>query len=426
MTINIEAGKSVLGAMLIDHNAANSAFAKVQVEDFGLERHQNIFSAMLRLRDENQPIDAITLVDELDRRGLLQISGGFTYITDLTVFVISAANIEQHIEILHRDRILRELTIARAVEDHDENALEIAEQAIFEIAKRRDRSELQPIGLDVYTAYEELLDTEEKNCVPSGFSDLDDYLNGGLHRGNLNILAAQPRIGKTALALNMAYNATRKGRTVVMFSLEMRKSELLQRMIAAYGAVDLRDVRADKAGDASARALMAADHLTTLPLYITEKAGLTHQDIRAELMRHKLRNPLDLVIIDHLQHMGFRGKAESQNLRVGEITRSLKAVAKELDTPVLLLSQLNRESERRPNKEPILADLRDSGSIEIDADVVMMLHRPAEYDEESEDVHSAMLYLRKNRQGQSRSIRLYWEGKHYKFSSCDQRRDDDE
>ncbi len=324
VTISLEAEKSVLGGMLIDSRAAATAFAELQSRHFGLERHRHIFDALAHLREKGQPLDAVMTVEELERRGLLQICGGFTYITDLTIFTISSANIGQHIAILHRDYELRELeaasvTIARAVEDHDENALEIAEKAIFDIGQQRQRSELRPVGIDAHEAWSELLDTDGRQCTPTGYVDFDVLLNGGLRRRTLDIIAARPRVGKTAFAGNIALHAARQGKTVVFFSLEQSKSELIQRMIAAHGGVDLREVRqearevrADKPGSASERALKAADYIATLPLFITDRPALAYQDIRSELLRHRLRNPLDLVIVDHLQHVGFRAGARTR------------------------------------------------------------------------------------------------------------------
>ena len=423
MTFNLDAEKSVLGSILISETAAAIAFSKLNVDDFSFDRHRDIFRAMLRVRDTGGALDAITLVDMLERDGALSHVGGFTYVTDLTIFTISAANIEQYIAIVLRDRTRREaralaMAALKKLEDNDDDDIvDFLQDGSFKILSRQEQPELKRIGSDALNAIADYISDDGKSNVPTGIYDLDGLMNGGMRRKSLIILAARPSMGKTALAMNIARNVAIRGRYVVMFSLEQSRDELLLRLVSTQGSVELRSIRnANLVTNDLERAYEAGDEIAKQPIFITDKSQATVQHIRAELMRHKLRNPLDLVIVDYLQIMGYQGKAESRAREVGDITGQLKAIAKDLDVPVLLLSQLNRESERRADKRPILADLRESGAIEQDADVVMFLHRQCMYDDMA-DEHDAELAVKKNRNAQTGIVELFWEGKYFKFTS---------
>lgn len=422
---NIEAEISVLGSALLSAEAYAEVMATVKREDFIQERHRDIFDAMARL--QGKCMDVLTLADTLEAAKKLDAIGGIAYLTELTIKTASAVNIRQYIGIIQRKRIFRELKdaaerIALAAGNEDEDALAIAEKAVFDISAKDDKTDLKPIGIDASIALGEYMSKDLKNRVPTGFSSLDTLLGGGLCRKTLCILAARPSMGKTALAMNIARNAANAGKTVAVFSLEQSRDELLLRLAAAQGRAELRAARANVLGEDANRAIDAAGELSNSDIFIDEYSQTSVQDIRSKLTRHKLRRPLDLVIIDYLQIMGFKGKAENQNLKLGEITRSLKSIAKDMDVPILLLSQLNREVERRSDKKPTLADLRESGSIEQDADVVMMLYREHVYAPTDDNEHDADLDIKKNRNGEVKSIALYWEGRYFKFTSREWRR----
>lgn len=429
---NIEAEKSVLGGMLIDARAAGRAFERLKPPDFYLERHQDLFLAMKQLSEAGTPLDAITLVDELDRRGVLQMAGGFTYITDLTLFTPSAANIEQYISIVEEKSALRELI--RAGNDIIDNAydsetewgatLAQAEKRVFDIALKKASRSLLPIKGELDGVYSQISDWMENrgkmSGVPSGFYDLDAKLNG-LQKSDLIIIAGRPAMGKTTFAVNIAQHAsTREGRHVAIFSLEMSREQLVLRMLCSEAEVDMSKVRGGEIGVMELEKLANAMlPLARANVYVDDTAGISVGEVQSKCRRLKLEQGLDLVVIDYLQLMQSSTKSENRQQEISQLTRALKIMARDLDVPVIVLAQLSRAPEQRANHRPMMSDLRESGSIEQDADIILMLYREAVYAEAEGEAadNTAEVIIAKHRNGPTGVVNVQWWGEFTKFKN---------
>jgi replicative DNA helicase len=388
----VDVEMAVLGAMLLDKGAIGKAIEILDDSSFYKPAHQRIFTAMVALFERSEPVDLITLVEELRRRGDLDKIGGEYYLTDLTSRVTTAANIEYHAHIVLEKALMRQLisssseVVGRAYSE-TEDALELldeAEQKIFQISEQRMKKSFISMSTAVHQTMEMLESIHGKHSgvtgVPAGFTEVDN-LTGGFQKSDLIIVAGRPSQGKTAFALSVARNASVLHNFAVgFFSLEMSWQQLTMRLICAEARVDAQAVRTGRLPEDEWRHLSTGlGKLHKAPLFIDDSAGLSILEIRAKARRLKAEHNVGLIIVDYLQLMQGPKNAQSREQEISQISRSLKALAKEIDVPVIALSQLNRAVELRGDKRPVLADLRESGAIEQDADVVLFVHRPEKH-----------------------------------------------
>jgi replicative DNA helicase len=417
---NIEAEQSVLGAILIDNNALTATLELLTYEDFYKDSHRKIFIGMSELFDRNEPIDIVTLTDHLKRKNDLDVIGGSQYLTALAMTIPTSANIRYHCRIVREKAMLRGLLrsvtdIARTVYDGEldaEELIDYAEKTVFDLSDKRIKvafSPLKDVIKDSFQMIEQLYDKKEMvTGVPTGFTVLDE-LTTGLQRSDLVIIGGRPSMGKTAFSLNIAQHVgVHMKEPVAIFSLEMSKEQLAFRMLCSEAMVDSNSIRKGfiKKEDWH-RLTNAAGNLASAPIFIDDSAGITILEMRAKARRLKAEHGLSLVIVDYLQLMRGRGNAERREQEISEISRSLKALAKELRLPVIALSQLNRGVESRTEKKPTLADLRESGAIEQDADVIIFLYRDEVYNKKKEDNKGkAEIIVAKQRNGPTGEIPL--------------------
>jgi replicative DNA helicase len=414
---DIEAEQAVLGSLLIDVDAINLIRDVLEPADFYAEKHAHIYRAAVALADAGEPIDALTLRNQLERGPGVGRGGGVDYIAELSLVVPSAASVKHYADIVVGHALRRRLIragseVSRVGYDATvpvQDAIDSAEQQVFSVGESRRANEathIAPIVRETWTVLEERLQQRKLvHGVPTNFSKLD-ALTQGLQPGELIVLAARPSVGKTAFALNIARNAAVIARRpVVVFSLEMSKQALVQRLICSEAAVDSYLLRTGQADSlAFQRIAKAMDTLTQADLWIDDTAALSISQLRSRARRMKAQNAIELVVVDYLQLM-HGGRQESRVQEVSDISSGLKAIAKELNIPVLALSQLSRESERRENKKPQLSDLRDSGSIEQDGDVVLFLYREGLHNKEV-DRSKTDLLVAKNRNGPTADLQL--------------------
>ncbi|MDR9504734.1 replicative DNA helicase [Brevibacillus agri] len=432
---NIEAEQSVLGAIFLSKQAMETASEKLTAEDFYPANHQRIFSVMLELYDADKPIDLVTVTAELQDKKLLEEVGGIAYLTNLASSVPTAANVGYYADIVaekaYRRRVIEANTkaINQAYESETVEEL-IAEQERIAMdlgEKRKSSSDFVPIKDAMMDAYEEIdrLSTRKTEItgVPSGYPDLD-AMTGGFQRSDLIILAARPSVGKTAFALNIAQNiGIKTGETVAIFSLEMSTLQLVKRMICAEGNIDASKMRnGGFEGDDWERMTRAIGNLAKAKIFIDDSPGLTVQEIRRKARKLKQQHGLGMILIDYLQlvHCVSKGNRQEQ---VSEVSRMLKAIARELDVPVIALSQLSRSVEQRQDKRPMMSDIRESGSIEQDADIVAFLYRDDYYDKESANKNVVEVIIAKQRNGPTGTVELAFLKEHNKFVSIDHRYD---
>ena len=434
---NIEAEQAVLGAMLIDKEAIAKATEVLSADDFYREAHRVIFSAMLELYNKNEAVDMVTVTEILKRDNKLENIGGIAYITSLANVVLTAANVKYHAEIVAEKSVLRQLVrvsteIAAMGYEANEDVgtlLDTAESRILEISNRKKKNDFTAINdilMDSVQSIESLLQNKGGlTGLPAGFADLDK-LTSGLHPSDFIILAARPSMGKTALALNIVQNVALRAhkviggepRSVAFFSLEMSKEQLVNRMLCAEAGIDSQRLRVGEMHDEDWTHLWdACDTMSRAKIYIDDTAGITAMDMRSRARRLKAEHGLDLIVVDYLQLMQGSGKRNNSGDRqqeVSEISRSLKALARELDVPVLALSQLSRSVESRQVKRPMLSDLRESGSLEQDADIVAFLYREDYYTPETENKHTELI-IAKHRNGPVDTVNLFFQKQFTKF-----------
>ncbi len=419
---SVEAEQSVLGAMLQDGNAVLQAAESLVPEDFYQPQHKEIFSAMIALHREQKPIDFITVDAELSRRGTLEGSGGTAYLLRLVQYVPTAVNVKAYISIVAEKSTLRKL-IKAAQEISQEcysqqnplqETLGHAEKAIFDIVMNRASGEaLKPIKDVLYNTYaniEELAKLKGRiSGVPSGFTALDQMLTG-FHGGELIILGARPSMGKTSLAMNMAgYAALYGGKSVAVFTLEMPREQIALRLLCSDAKVNMQRVRSGTlAPDDWMRLARSIGPMSNSRIFIDDTAGITPTQLRSRCRRLMMDKGLDLIVVDYLGLMHADGKVESRQLEVSEISRQLKAIALELKIPLIACAQLSRANANRENKRPALTDLRDSGSIEQDADVVMFIHREGYYDPDCEEKNVGEIIVQKQRNGPLGTVKVAW------------------
>ena len=434
---NIEAEQAVLGAMLIDKEAIAKATEVLSADDFYREAHRVIFSAMLELYNKNEAVDMVTVTEILKRDNKLEDIGGIAYITSLANVVLTAANVKYHAEIVAEKSVLRQLVrvsteiVAMGYEANEDvgTLLDTAESRILEISNRKKKNDFTAINdilMDSVQSIESLLQNKGGlTGLPAGFADLDK-LTSGLHPSDFIILAARPSMGKTALALNIVQNVALRAhkviggepRSVAFFSLEMSKEQLVNRMLCAEAGIDSQRLRVGEMHDEDWTHLWdACDTMSRAKIYIDDTAGITAMDMRSRARRLKAEHGLDLIVVDYLQLMQGSGKRNNSGDRqqeVSEISRSLKALARELDVPVLALSQLSRSVESRQVKRPMLSDLRESGSLEQDADIVAFLYREDYYNPETENKHTELI-IAKHRNGPVDTVNLFFQKQFTKF-----------
>ena len=426
---SVEAEQSVLGSILLDKDAMISVSETLIPEDFYKEAHKVIYESMLKLYNSQSEIDLITLTDELRDQGYLDDIGGIAYITSLSTVVPTTSNIKYYVNIVKEKSISRQLI--SAANDiinlgYDGSAkveyvLENAEKKIFDISQERATNDFQPINQVISEALSMLEKLyEEKNDVTgltTGFRDLNKKING-LQRSDLLLIAARPAMGKTAFALNLVQNAALKGdASVAVFSLEMSKEQLVQRMIASQSTVELKKIKTGTLADNDwPRITDGMAILSGAKIHIDDTPGIKISELRSKCRKLKIEKGLDLVLIDYLQLMEGEGQNESRQQEIAKISRSLKILAKELDCPVVALSQLSRAPEQRADHRPMLSDLRESGSIEQDADIVMFLYRDEYYNPDTEKKNIGEVIVAKNRHGETGTVELVWFGGIQKFA----------
>lgn len=423
-----DAERSVLGGMLIEANALELAIEQLHEEDFYLPTHQAIFAAMRDIRNAGGAVDLVTLSNELERHGKLDMVGGPLYLSELMSFVPTAVNTQEYISIVEEKSVRRLLIraggdIARDAQNDGgelEDALNGAERRIYDITMRKSADTLRPIEQVVPEAFNEISELMERKGmitgVSTGFTELNRMTNG-FQKSDLIIIAARPAMGKTAFALNIAqYAALHDDRTVVIFSLEMSASQLVQRMLCTEATVESQKIKEGTVGsDELKRLVEVMEPMSRAKLFIDDTGGATVPEIRSKCRRLRARHGLDMIVIDYLQLMQSGGgrKSDSRTQEVSDMTRQLKLLARELDVPVVLLAQLNRGPETRQDHTPMIADLRESGSIEQDADMVILLYRPAVYDEDADNTSQAI--IAKHRHGPTGTVMLAWQGEYTRF-----------
>ena len=426
---NLEAEQSVIGACFKAEDALSKALEVLSEEDFYKASHRTIFRNMRALFEINQPIDMLSLADRMRQNNELESSGGINYLSQLEDFVPTATAVPHHAKLVRDKKILRDL-ITTATEivtnsynesDGAEEILDLAEKSIFEISEKRTRRSffsLNEVVKENFKSIEKLIDQPGMvTGVPTGFSDFDNKTSG-LQPSDLIIIAARPSMGKTSFALDIArYASLHANISTAMFSLEMSKGQLGMRMLCAEARVNSSKLRTGYLASSDwPRLSNAGEKLANAKMFIDDSGALSLLDVRARARRLKAEEPsLGLIIIDYLQLMQSRGKTESRQLEVSEISRGLKSLAKEINVPVVALSQLSRAVESRTDKRPMLSDLRESGSIEQDADVVAFIYRDEVYNPDTPDAGLAEILIRKQRNGPIGDVRLQFENQYTRF-----------
>ncbi len=430
---SIEAEQAVLGAMLIDSRCISDVIEILRPEDFFMTQNRHIFETIYSMSTLNQTIDAVTVLNQLDVRGLADAAGGRKYFFELMEITPTAANVKNYIKIVKDKALLRSLGEATneisdmviSGEGEAEELVELAEQKIYAVRNSKEHKGLASISsvlMDVYDKLGELAQNQGKiPGMPSGFFGIDNALNG-FKNSDLVLLAARPGMGKTSAALNFAVNAARnKEKAVVIFSLEMSNEQLAMRLISSESFVDSKKLQTGLLNeDEWVSIAHASSELSGMKIYLDDTSGITVPEMKAKCRR--LGDELGMVVIDYLQLMSTGRRSDNRVQEVSEISRSLKIMAKELNVPVLCLSQLSRGPEQRGDgdRRPRLADLRESGAIEQDADVVLFIYRDDYYTkEESAEPGVAEFIIAKNRHGEVTTAKLHWDGAHTKFTDFD-------
>ena len=426
-----EAEQAVIGSMMTDKDAVISAIEVLKPEDFYREDNKTIYNAIMNLYAKAEPIDIITLKDELTSLGKLEPIGGLEYLATLPDKVPTTANVEKYIKIVEEKSILRSL-IKTANElikiGYDQNEeveilMDNAEKKIFDLMQRKSQkgySSIRDILVDSFTELEQLYNQKQHiTGVASGFIDLDNK-TAGFHNSDLVLIAARPAMGKTAFALNIAsYAAVSANTPVVVFSLEMSKEQCANRILCSQAMVDSEKVaKGDITDEDWSKLAIASGELSeSAGIFIDDSAGINIAEIRAKCRKLKLEKNIGLVVIDYLQLIQGSGNTKSREQEIAEISRSLKILAKEINVPVIALSQLSRAPEARPDHRPMLQDLRESGSIEQDADIVMFLYRDDYYNPETEAKNIAEVIIAKHRAGPTGTVELLWMPSYTKFAN---------
>lgn len=427
---NIDAEKSVLGSVLVSPDAIMDVIDLIRPEDFYRKDHETIFQAMLDLFNANKPIDVVTVTDRLSASGALEQVGGIPYLGSLADEVPLASNAPQYAGIVAEKALQRRLI--KCAQDISRNAyepegdvsaaLEFAEQSVLDVMQNRASKsyvQIKDVLPEVFTKLEEASQSKGISGIPTGFYDLDK-MTAGLHNSDLVLVAGRPAMGKTAFMLNIArYAAVRERVPVAIFNLEMSKQQLATRMLSTESGVESEKLRNGELADSDwTKIAEGMSVLSGAPIYFDDSTDVSVQSIRAKCRKLKMEKDIKLVFVDYLQLMqGKAGRSDSRTQEVGDISRSLKVMARELDVPVIVGSQVNRELEKRADKRPMLSDLRESGSIEQDADIVMFLYRDEVYNPETQYKGVAEVILAKHRNGATGTCNLIFDAEHSAFKN---------
>lgn len=434
MPHNIEAEQAVLGCILIDQHSQADILGEMKSDDFYSESHKSIFETMCKIYQKSIPVDFVTLSDQLDKEKILDKVGGLGYITTLTNVVPSAVNFSYYCEIVKSDSIKRKLInsgqriIQDAYDSEDkEKSLQFAEKEIFDIAERQGRSALEHVGKP-HGAIKRVIDKFDQIAkdptalkgIPTGYHDFDKITNG-LQNSDLILLAARPGVGKTSFSMNILVNAAvEHGKKCAIFSLEMSRDQLMQRAICSLAKVSMaKALNGTMDAEEWKRIWTATKKLESSGLYVDDSSLTTPADVLSKCRRLKVKENVDLIMIDYIQLMSSGSNKKDQNRQneVAEISRNLKIVAKELNVPIIALSQLSRGVESRQDHRPMLSDLRDSGSIEQDADIVLFLYNPEKYNDapQNDEPGTIELIIAKHRNGSTGTVKLRWIGEYTTF-----------
>ncbi|NLI90060.1 MAG: replicative DNA helicase [Epulopiscium sp.] len=425
---DIEAEQSVLGAIIMDNEAAGVASEILVADDFYRPDHRFIYDAIMELYNNAEPVDLVTIQDKLKEKGVFEQVGGIEYITQLAAFVPTSAHIKQYAKIVESKSVLRKLIktsseISAKSYEAKESADEVvtfAEKQIFDIMQNKHSDDFSALSDILVTSVEKIEQTYmnkgQITGVATGFIDLD-YRTTGFQPSDLILVAARPSMGKTAFALNIAQHAAVKnGHKVAIFSLEMSKDQLVNRMLCSQAMVDAQKIRTGSLEEEDwTRLARAIGPLSEASIFIDDTPGISMPELRAKCRRLKLEHGLDFIMIDYLQLMSGTGRSESRQQEISEISRSLKGLAREMNAPVVALSQLSRACEARADHRPMLSDLRESGAIEQDADVVMFLYRDEYYNPDTEQKNVGEVIVAKQRNGPTGTIELIWLGEYTRF-----------
>jgi len=430
---NIEAEQSVLGGMILDKEAIADAVEIVQSDDFYKEAHREIFEAILSLYDRDQPVDLVTLSEELKKRQTLEAIGGLSYLTSLLAAVPTTTHVSYYAKIVEEKSLLRKLIAASSEiieksyesEDNAASILDLAEKRIFDIAQKRNSGKgfvpIKQALLESFNKIEELYQNKGGMLgLPTGFIDIDRKTSG-LQKSDLILIAARPSMGKTAFALNIVQNtAIRTNASIAVFSLEMSREQLVQRMLSAESHIEIQKIRTGNLDeDEWPRLAKAMGQLAQAKIFIDDTPGITVTEMKAKCRKLKLEHGLDLIMVDYLQLMTEDERAENRQQEISAISRKLKALAREMDCPLIALSQLSRAPELRGDHRPILSDLRESGAIEQDADIVMFLYRDEYYHPDTEKKNRGEVIIAKQRNGATGTVELAWLGQFTKFANLE-------
>ncbi len=425
---NIEAEEAVLGALLIDPEAIFRVLPFLQADDFYLQKHRWIYEAVIAIHERRDPIDFLTLTTELEHHNHLETVGGDAYISQLITAVPSAISVESYGRLVEQVAVRRRLLdaasdIARFAYDEKlpvDQVVDSSEKALFGVSQKRSTRDLQPIQEIVPRYYDHIeklyANRGELMGVPSGFRDLDRVL-GGFQRSDLLILAARPGVGKTSLMLTFALRAAEKRKVIALFSLEMSAEQLVQRLVSQVSGIDAQRLRMGQLKEEEWPAFAEAiGHLSELQIYIDDTPSISVLQLRTKCRRLASERGLDMVFVDYLQLMGSDMRSDNRVQEVSYISRSLKGLAREVDVPLMTASQLSRAVEQRQDKHPVLSDLRESGSLEQDADIVMFIYREELYDENTENPNIADIMIAKHRSGPTGTVQLYFNKRLTQFA----------
>lgn len=428
---SIEAEQSVIGAVLADPSVLPEVIELVRPDYFYNENHKKLFGIIYRMFSGNIPVDIITVLNEAMNLNIFESAAeGKRYLAEIANTLPTTSNVESYCRIVADKYLIRSLSRAagdiiediRSGEQDPQLLLDAAEQRIYDIRQGKSIKGLAPLSDAVYEAYDRLgkisgADKEKYQGARTGFTRLDELISG-LNRSDLIILAARPAMGKTSFAMNIATNVARRNdQNVVVFNLEMSKEQLATRLLSTEALIESGNLRNGRIQTEDwVRLATSAAYLSTLPFYIDDTGSITVQQMKAKLRRVK---NLGLVVIDYLQLMGSTSRSDNRVTVISEITRQLKLMAKELDVPVILLSQLSRNVENRTDKHPMMSDLRESGSIEQDADIILFLYRDAYYNKESQQQNISECIVAKNRHGETGTVQMIWDGQFTRFSNLD-------
>lgn len=429
---NAVAEQSVLGSVLMDRESIADVIRCVRADDFYDPRNREMFEAIMDLFNMDKPIDVITVAEQLRHRGTFDKIGGELYIADIANSVTTSANVKFHSKIVSDYALRRRLIsvsnrisdLAYEGEEEIEKIIDISEQDIFDVSQNRNMTGFASIKDLLSVSFAHISDRANSDSkitgIPTGFHKLDDMISG-LNKSNLILIAARPAMGKTSFALNIAqYAAMKAGAKVAIFSLEMSSEEIVNRIWFSDALVEAKKIRSGEMQQNDwSRLITSLSLLSQADIYIDDTAAVSAMDMRAKCRRLIAEKGLDLIIVDHIQLMQASRRTDSRQHEITEISRSLKMLAKDLDIPVIALSQLSRSSDKREDKRPVLSDLRESGAIEQDADLVLMLYRDFYYNEESGNPNEAEVIIAKNRSGSTGTVKLGWQGEFTKFSNID-------